>query len=102
MKPPLSDIKNRAQFQKILTRTLEEMSERAKAQPVYPLWQNLLAQLRAMEDWTKDKRVPTKEERDRISMGTLAMREIEPTDDLELYDLSQRLHELQYYFQEQL
>ncbi len=28
------------------------------------------------------------------------MREIEPTTDLKLYDLAQRLHELQYYFQE--
>jgi len=102
MKPPLSDIKTRRQFQTILTQTREELERRAAAEPAYPLWQSLLAQLRAMEQWTADGRVPTKEERDRILVGTMAMRELEPTDDIPLYELCQALHELQYYFQEHL
>lgn len=102
MKPPLSDIKSRRQFQKILAQTRDELRARAAAEPVHPLWNGLLAQIQAMEEWTRGGRVPTKEERDKIVVGTIAMRELEPTDDIPLYDLCQRLHELQYYFRQHL
>ncbi len=99
MKPPLSDIKTRTQFQEVLRRTRDEMRTRVKTESAYPLWPSILAQLEAMETWTAGGRVPTKEERDRIVMGLMASRELEPASDLALYDLSQRLQELQYYFQ---
>lgn len=102
MKPPLSDIKTRAEFQRILKQTRQDMSKLAEADPLHPLWTGMLAQLRAMEEWTKDGRIPTQEERDKINIGTLVVRELEPVEDEALYDLTQRLHELQYFFQEQL
>lgn len=102
MTAPLSNIKTRAEFQRILKQTRQQMAKLAEAEPLHPLWKSMLAQLKAMEEWTKDGRVPTQEERDRIILGVQVVRELEPVDSDAMYDLTQRLHELQYFFQEHL
>jgi hypothetical protein len=102
VKPPLSKIQTREEFQRILKQTRKDMSKLAEAQPLHPLWKSMLAQLRAMEEWSKDGRVPTQEERDKIIIGVQVVRELEPVEDDAMYDLTQRLHELQYFFQEHL
>ncbi|MEZ4296520.1 MAG: immunity protein Tsi6 family protein [Polyangiaceae bacterium] len=102
MKPALSAIKSRSQFDQVLAKTLADVRAREAAAPAYPPWKWIVQQLDAAQKWSADGRAPTKQERDKILVGTIAMRELEPTTDLALYDLCQRLHELQYYFQEHL
>jgi hypothetical protein len=96
---PLSALKNRGDFFTALARARQGLSARAAAEPKYALWAMMVRQLDAMAEWTADGRIPTDAERDRISVGTLVVRELEPIEEIELYKLGQDLHELQYYFQ---
>jgi len=57
-------------------------------------------QLDAMLRWSANDRTPTKDERQRVTIGTVAVRELEPAYDPAIYDLTQRLHELNGYFRE--
>jgi hypothetical protein len=96
---PLSAIKNRDDFFATLARARAKLAARAAADPRYPLWASMIRQLDAMAQWTANGRIPTDEERDKITVGTLVVRELEPIEEIELYKLGQDLHELQYYFQ---
>lgn len=99
MKPPLSRIKQRAEFEQILADTLASVAAREAAEPGYPVWKLLRVQLDAAKQWTRKGRGPSKEERDEFMVGTIVARELEPAYDLKLYELCQDLHELQYYLQ---
>ncbi|MFO0647173.1 MAG: hypothetical protein U0326_13110 [Polyangiales bacterium] len=96
---PYSALKNRDDFFTALARARAGLMARAAADPQYALWPMMIRQLDAMAQWTANGRIPTTEERDRISVGTLVVRELEPIEEIELYKLGQDLHELQYYFQ---
>jgi hypothetical protein len=97
--PPLSKIKSREEFDRLLPRTRDAVAAREAAQPAYPVWSLLRAQLDAALGWTRNGRVPTKAERDTFLVGTIAARELEPAMDIPTYELTQALHELQYYLQ---
>jgi hypothetical protein len=98
-KPP-GAIRSRAQFDSILATTIDEVSRRERDEPAYPVWGLLRRHLERMRDTSSGGRTPRREDRDKCLPGTIAMRELEPAHDPEIYDLCQRLHELQYYFQE--
>jgi ABC-type transporter Mla subunit MlaD len=55
-------------------------------------------QLDAMSRWTRDARAPTEDERERILVGVLAMRELEDTGDAEVDSLVRLLYGLDAYF----
>jgi hypothetical protein len=82
-----------------LQRARQALAERVAADLQYWLWPVMLRQLDAMAEWTADGRIPRKDERDKISVGTLVVRELDPITNIDLYKLGQDLHELQYYFQ---
>jgi hypothetical protein len=47
-----------------------------------------------MAEWSADRRNPTKQERNRIAIGILVVRKLEPAGDPVTYQLTQRLHKL--------
>jgi len=98
----LGAIRSRAAFDAVLATTIEDVRAREAAEPTYPVWALLGRHLERMREASSDGRTPHRKERNSCSPGTIAMRELEPAHDAALYDLCQRLHELQYYFQEHL
>jgi hypothetical protein len=94
------EIKSRTQFFQVLAATIQEMKNFIKNEPGNTTWEALDVQLDAMLRWTANDRTPTADERHRITIGTVAVRELEPAYDPVIYDLTQRLHELNYYFSE--
>ncbi len=75
-------IKTRAEFFEVLARTLK-VAGRLSASSQFWTYASIEAQLRAMSDWTAAGRTPTPEERDRITIGLIAIREFdaEPVDE---------------------
>lgn len=70
-------IRSRAEFLEVLERTLAEARRRRDGSP---LWVHaaIAEQLEAMEAWTQGGRTPTPEERGRITIGLIAIRELDP------------------------
>ncbi len=91
-------INSRADFFDVLDQTMKEIKQRVAAAPGMQTWDVLDMQLDAMRRWTQQDRAPTQPERDRITIGTIAVRELEPAHDVPTYELTQRLHELNGYF----
>jgi hypothetical protein len=87
-------IKSRDEFQSTLAATTAEMDGLAASQPDYPVWGNLKRQLHAMTEWSAAGD-PTPEQREMISIGLIAVRELEPPPP-EMEDLVRRLHQLNY------
>ena len=94
-----SKITRRDEFFVTLERALTRLAEESARTPGYYLWPLMLRQLDAMREWTAGGREPTPEERERITVGTLAARELDTVDDAALASLGQDLSELQYFFQ---
>jgi hypothetical protein len=92
-------IKTRAEFFEVLARTLELARRRSASSP---LWTHasIGAQLQAMTDWTAAGRTPTDEERDRITIGLIAIREFDSEPVGEEADFTECLLQLAGYFEE--
>lgn len=99
MARPLSNIKSRDEFFVTLERARARLVEEAARTPEYFLWPLMLRQLDAMHEWTAGGREPTPEERERITVGTLAARELDTVDDAAVAAIGRDLSELQYFFQ---
>jgi hypothetical protein len=93
-----SEIKSRDDFFQMLARTTAEIDSLAAREPAYPVWVNLQRQLHAMREWTANSAQPTPEQLQRISIGLVAARELEPAPDAAMEDLITRLHLLSYYW----
>ena len=92
------DIQSRTEFFEVLAEALEQVKGFKAQAPTYWVWANLEKQLEAMRGWTANGRTPTASERKSIDIGLIAVRELEPTEELEPYRFNQRLHGLNYYF----
>ncbi|MEZ4390645.1 MAG: hypothetical protein R3A48_06075 [Polyangiales bacterium] len=99
MARPFSKITSRDEFFVTLERTHARLAEESARTPEYDLWPLMLRQLDAMREWTAGGREPSAEERERVTVGTLAARELDTVDDAALASLGQDLSELQYFFQ---
>ncbi len=96
--PTPQTIQDREEFLRMLFHTLAGVDALATREPAYPVWHQLLQQLLAMRQWTANCSDPTREQCQRVSIGLIAVRELEPAVDAEMYDLIARLHELNYYW----
>jgi hypothetical protein len=92
------EIHNREDFFRILASTTREIDDFAAREPAYPIWGVLQRQLHAMRAWTENGADPTPEQRNRVSIGLVAARELEPAPDAAMEDLVTRLHLLNYYW----
>lgn len=93
-------INSRKGFFDVLRQTLAEAKKRSAETPDFEPLAEIARQLEAMKRWTDGGREPTEEERGKISIGLIAIRELDPEPNEELYDFIQRLHELNGYFRE--
>jgi hypothetical protein len=87
-------IKDREEFSRMLDATLSEVEGIAARLPDYP-WVALQEQLRAMKEWSAHGD-PTQEQRSVVSIGLIAVRELEPAPSPQMEDLVRRLHLLNY------
>lgn len=91
-------IETRAEFFEVLDATLAQAKAKATAVPAFGLYANMVAQLLAMREWSANGRVPTQEERDRIDIGLIALREVDEQADDESADFQECLVQLDGYF----
>ncbi|MDI1449928.1 immunity protein Tsi6 family protein [Polyangium sp. 6x1] len=94
MNRPLS---SRKEFLEVLARTRTEAEARFQQAPRSATYESIARQLDAMQSMTAGGRTPTEDERDSITIGLLAVRELEPAHDADLADFIERLHELNGY-----
>src|SRR5262245_27496420 len=92
------EIRSREAFLKILETTAAEIDGFVVREPAYPVWGVLQRQLHAMREWTANGAEPTPTQRQRISIGLVAARELEPAPDAAIENLVTRLHLLNYYW----
>jgi len=97
--PPIQpEINSRDDFFRLLHQTEAELDYLASREPAYPVWQGLYQQVKAMRQWSANCNDPTPEQCSRISIGLIAVRELEPATTPAMYDLITRLHLLSYYW----
>src|SRR5262249_22018456 len=84
------EINSREDFLRILEITTTEIDGFVAREPAYPVWGLLQRQLHAMREWTANGRDPTPDQRQRISIGLVAARELEPTQDDAMENLTTR------------
>ncbi|MDI3284184.1 immunity protein Tsi6 family protein [Polyangium sp. 15x6] len=89
---------NRKDFFDVLARTRIEAEARFQGAPRSTTYESIARQLAAMQSMTANDRTPTEDERESITIGLLAVRELEPASDPDLADFIERLHELNGYF----
>jgi hypothetical protein len=74
------DRRARAELRARTERVLDDIETRAARDPAAaPMWQSFAVQLRALLAWTKDDRLPTSEELERITVGNMAIHELGET-----------------------
>lgn len=96
----IARIDTRKAFFDVLDQTRADADALVQKVNGFPPYQSILAQLDAMKAMTANGRTPTEDERDSISIGLIAVRELEPVDDEQMADFVHRLHELNGYFRE--
>jgi hypothetical protein len=92
------EIRSREDFFRIFASTTAEIDSLVAREPAYPVWGLLQRQLHAMREWTMNGADPTAEQRERVWIGLVAARELEPAADAAMQDLVTRLHLLNYYW----
>lgn len=93
-------IRTRQEFFEALEQARAEAERLAARTPGFRPYEAILEQLEAMQGWTAGGRTPTDEERDSISIGLIAVRELDPEPDPAMDTFIHRLHELNGYFAE--
>ena len=88
-------ITSRGEFEAELKEAIYQADQRLQKSPKWVVMQVVRRQLEAMHNWTKGLRTPTPDERKKINIGLLAVREFD--DDSEMAELC---HKLNYFFQE--
>ena len=75
------DITNKTQFRTILDKALATTDRDAEVSPSFYLHKVIRPQLELIDRCLKENRAPTIEERKSLSLGQLAVREVEDTDE---------------------
>ena len=91
---------NRTDFFDVLEQTRIEVEGVTANGPGFGPMQSVADQLAIMKSQTANGRNPTEDERDAITIGLIAVRELEPATSEAMGDLIARLHELNGYFRE--
>ncbi|HMY21418.1 MAG TPA: hypothetical protein PKA58_34080 [Polyangium sp.] len=91
---------NRPDFFEVLEQTRLEVENLAARGSGHGPMKSVAVQLEVMKRQTAGGRNPTEDERDAITIGLIAVRELEPPSSESMADLIERLHELNGYFRE--
>lgn len=95
---PHEHIQDRAGFFVALDKAIADSRRLDGAPPGFAPLATILHQLERITVWTANGRQPTKEERRSITMGITVVRELEPAATDELFDYTELIHELSFYF----
>jgi hypothetical protein len=93
-------LRTRKDFFEVLNETARDAERLASQAPDFEPYQQIVEQLRAMQQWTAGGRTPTATERDSTSLGLIAIRELDPQPEGFMASFIPRLHELDGYFRE--
>ena len=99
MTAPFSKLTTRAEFDDMLAKAIADTRAMQAKEPDYPVWRLIRSHLEGAAKSLDNGATPTKAQRDQFMVGTIAHRELEPAHDPDRYELTQKLHELQYYYQ---
>ncbi len=94
--PPDKYVNDRAEFHATLLDSLQRVKKLIHDNPSFMPFQDLEMQLDAILHWTAHGRDPTPDERQRITIGRITVRELEPAQTDEIWELAQRMHSLNY------
>jgi hypothetical protein len=89
---------DRAGFLDALDRAIVDTRRLGGAPPGFPPLESILYQLEMIRLWTANGRQPTRDERRSITIGLIVVRELEPAATDELYDYTELIHEISFYF----
>ncbi len=93
----MAQITSRAEFQARLDKGLADMARLLQRSPGHPPYEEVEAQLRGLKQWTASGREPTPDERKKITIGLLVIRQFDPQPELWLYEIMENLNEIQGY-----
>lgn len=94
----MAEIRNITDFADVLEATSAEIDALVASEPDYPVWRLLQQQLHALKDWSKTTARPDVQRLNAITIGLIAARELEPTNESWMQDLIDRLHLLNYFW----
>ena len=93
------EINSRVDFHRVLGEALDAVRNILAGTPDFEVMQRIAQELEAMEEWSKDGRTPSDEERGSIDIGLVAVRELDGAP-FPVGDLTERLSELNNYFED--
>jgi ankyrin repeat protein len=93
---PKRKIISTTDFQKMLADALAIVKELEVRSPGFAVYESIRLQLEALTQWTANGRRPTAEEEQRITLGVIAVRELEDDSRPEVQKLSQLLMSINY------
>lgn len=93
-------LQTRKDFFDALQETVTDATRLSQQAPGFEPFQMIERQLHAMQQWTAGGRTPSASERDSISIGLIAVRELDSQAEGPMADFIARLHELNGYFSE--
>lgn len=76
--PEIPNLTTRDEFDAALLAARRGVAELLRGDPTDPLYVTLDHQLEALHQWTRDDLWPSHAERDRLTLGLLAQRELKP------------------------
>jgi hypothetical protein len=94
------EVRSRSDYMAMLDATAAEIDGFAAREPAYPVWGRLQRQLHAMQQWLANGADPTPEQRQKVSIGLISARELEPPQDEAMENLCARLSLLNYYWRD--
>lgn len=76
--PEIPTLSSRADFDTALLTARSGLAELLRTDPADPLYLALHHQLEALHAWTRDEQWPSRADRERLTLGLLAQRELKP------------------------
>ena len=93
-------IATRADFFLVLAEARAFATQRLAATPEDGTMAAIEEQLTAMDDWSAEGRCPSEEERTRVNISLIAVREFDGHGDQQIQQFAQSLHALNAYFED--
>jgi len=93
------EINSRADFHRVLGEATGIARRLLEGSPGYEVMLRIVTELEAMKQWTEGGRQPTDDERHRIDVGLVAVRELDGAGG-EWQELAQKLFALDSYFED--
>lgn len=98
--PNYGEIVTRADFFRVLVQARAFAAERLAAVPEDGTMAAIEEQLAAMDEWSTEGRSPNEEERARVNISVIAVREYDGVADEQLHQFAEGLHALNAYFED--